>query len=173
MMMGISAYLPAYVQGGMGYSALIGGLVLGAMSVSWAGASLFGARIMVRTSYRLVAVWGAIAMVAGCAILILTAAGRRSSIHRGWLAHRWDRHGVLHQRLCRLSPGFGALEPTGRGDLLDNVPPLHGSGGRGERLQCGTERDDPSDGCGRRPRDGSHAGSGQPSRACRRRRSRT
>lgn len=71
MMMGISAYLPAYVQGGMGYSALTGGIVLGAMSVSWALASLFGARIMVRTSYRLVAVMGAMALVAGCAILIL------------------------------------------------------------------------------------------------------
>jgi EmrB/QacA subfamily drug resistance transporter len=70
MMMGISAYLPAYVQGGMGYNALTGGGVLGAMSVSWAFASLLGARIMVRTTYRLVAVWGGICLVAGCAILI-------------------------------------------------------------------------------------------------------
>jgi MFS family permease len=69
-MMGISAYLPAYVQGGMGYSALTGGGVLGAMSVSWAFASLLGARIMVRTTYRLVAVWGGICLVFGCAILI-------------------------------------------------------------------------------------------------------
>jgi EmrB/QacA subfamily drug resistance transporter len=74
MMMGISAYLPAYVQGGMGYSALTGGLVLGAMSISWALASLLGARIMVRTTYRLVAIWGAAAMIAGCAILIVTPA---------------------------------------------------------------------------------------------------
>ena len=71
MMMGISAYLPAYVQGGMGYSALTGGLVLGAMSVSWACASLLGARIMVRTTYPARGVLGAIAMVTGCAILIV------------------------------------------------------------------------------------------------------
>jgi hypothetical protein len=44
---------------------------LGAMSVSWAGASLVGARIMVRTSYRLVAVLGGLSLVTGCAILIL------------------------------------------------------------------------------------------------------
>jgi EmrB/QacA subfamily drug resistance transporter len=77
MMMGISAYLPAYVQGAMGYTALTGGIVLGAMSVSWSLASLIGARIMVRTSYRLVAVWGGMALVAGCSILILapSAAG--------------------------------------------------------------------------------------------------
>jgi EmrB/QacA subfamily drug resistance transporter len=71
MMTGISSYLPAYVQGAMGESALTGGFVLGAMSVSWALASLIGARIMVRTSYRLVAILGAISLVTGCAILIL------------------------------------------------------------------------------------------------------
>ncbi len=72
MMMGISAFLPAYIQGAMGYSALAGGSVLGAMSISWAVASILGARVMVRTSYRLVAIIGAIALVCGCAILILT-----------------------------------------------------------------------------------------------------
>lgn len=74
MMMGVSAFLPAYVQGGMGYSAITGGLVLGAMSVSWAGASFGGARIMVRTTYRLVAILGALALVAGCGILIAAPA---------------------------------------------------------------------------------------------------
>ncbi len=68
-MMGVSAFLPSYVQGAMGRSALAGGLVLGAMSVSWALASILSARIMLRTSYRLVAVLGAIALASGCAML--------------------------------------------------------------------------------------------------------
>lgn len=70
-MMGVSAFLPAYVQGAMGYSAIAGGLVLGAMSVSWAIASIIGARMMVRTSYRLVAVLGGVALAAGCAMLTI------------------------------------------------------------------------------------------------------
>jgi MFS family permease len=70
-MMGVSAFLPSYVQGAMGYSAIAGGLVLGAMSVSWAIASIAGGRIMVRTSYRLVAVIGAIALSSGCFMLTL------------------------------------------------------------------------------------------------------
>ena len=61
LMMGVSAFLPAYVQGAMGRSAMAGGLVLGAMSVSWALASIAAARIMARTSYRLTAVLGALA----------------------------------------------------------------------------------------------------------------
>jgi EmrB/QacA subfamily drug resistance transporter len=74
MMMGVSAFLPTYVQGTMGESPLIGGLVLGAMSVSWALFSLIGGRIMVRTSYRLTATIGGSSLVAGCLLLVLLPA---------------------------------------------------------------------------------------------------
>jgi EmrB/QacA subfamily drug resistance transporter len=70
VMMGIAAFLPTYVQGAMGYSAMGAGLVLGAMSVSWALASIFGGRLMVRTSYRVAAIIGALALIAGCALLV-------------------------------------------------------------------------------------------------------
>ncbi|MEJ0019042.1 MAG: MDR family MFS transporter [Acetobacteraceae bacterium] len=70
LMMGISAFLPTYVQGAMGRSALAGGLVLGVMSVTWALASFFGGRLMVRTTYRLTAVLGTLALIIGSAVLI-------------------------------------------------------------------------------------------------------
>jgi hypothetical protein len=70
VMMGVSAFLPAYVQGAMGRSAMAGGMVLGAMSVSWALSSIVGGRIMVRTTYRLVAILGALALMTGCGVLI-------------------------------------------------------------------------------------------------------
>src|SRR5262249_6650244 len=63
-------FLPAYVQGAMGRSATEAGLVLGAMSVTWALASIIGGRLMVRSSYRLIAVLGAFSLVAGCAVLV-------------------------------------------------------------------------------------------------------
>ena len=69
MMMGVAAFLPTYVQGAMGRGPIVGGLVLGAMSVSWAMASLAAGRIMIRTSYRLVAVLGGISLSVGCAML--------------------------------------------------------------------------------------------------------
>jgi EmrB/QacA subfamily drug resistance transporter len=71
LMMGVSAFLPTYVQGAMGRSPLAGGLVLGAMSVSWALASIACARIMARTSYRLTAVWGGMALSMGSGMLLL------------------------------------------------------------------------------------------------------
>ena len=70
VMTGVSAFLPTYVQGAMGRSALTGGLVLGAMSVTWALASFFGGRLMVRTSYRLTAVLGTLSLIAGSSVLI-------------------------------------------------------------------------------------------------------
>ena len=70
VMMGVSAFLPAYVQGAMGRSATMAGLVLGAMSITWALSSIFGGRLMVRTSYRLVAILGALSLLAGSAVLV-------------------------------------------------------------------------------------------------------
>jgi EmrB/QacA subfamily drug resistance transporter len=70
IMMGVSAFLPAYVQGAMGQSATIAGLVLGTMSVTWACASIYGGRLMLRTSYRLAAVLGALALLLGCLLLV-------------------------------------------------------------------------------------------------------
>jgi EmrB/QacA subfamily drug resistance transporter len=71
MMMGVAAFLPTYIQGAMGRGAIVGGLVLGAMSVSWALASILAGRIMLRTSYRRVACAGGVALSVGCAMLVM------------------------------------------------------------------------------------------------------
>jgi MFS family permease len=76
IMMGVSAFLPAYVQGTMGQSATIAGLVLGAMSVSWALSSIYGGRLMMRTSYRLAAVTGGLALLLGCLLLVTLTPAR-------------------------------------------------------------------------------------------------
>jgi Na+/melibiose symporter-like transporter len=76
VMMGISAFLPAYVQGAMERTPLAGGLVLGAMSVSWALASILAARVMIWTSYRFTAGLGGAALLTGCAILVAMTPAR-------------------------------------------------------------------------------------------------
>src|SRR5207253_2563466 len=77
VMMGVSAFLPAYVQGAMQESATNAGLVLGAMSITWALTSIFVGRLMIRTSYRLAAVMGACCLLAGCTLLVLLTPSRR------------------------------------------------------------------------------------------------
>ncbi len=71
LMMGVSGFLPTYVQGAMGRDATAAGVVLAASSVSWAFASMAAGRLMIRTSYRLSASIGGLCLVAGSIMLIL------------------------------------------------------------------------------------------------------
>jgi EmrB/QacA subfamily drug resistance transporter len=71
ILMGISGFLPAYVQGAMGRSATVAGIVLGAMTVSWSLASFAAGHVMVHFSYRASAILGGLALVFGSAVLIV------------------------------------------------------------------------------------------------------
>jgi len=62
VMISVSAFLPIYVQGVMGRGAATTGAVLGAMSISWAAASIVAGRVMLRTSYRVSALIGGAAL---------------------------------------------------------------------------------------------------------------
>jgi EmrB/QacA subfamily drug resistance transporter len=69
MMMGVSAFLPTYVQGAMGRSAVLAGAALGTVFVFWTCGSISGAQLMLRTSYRFTALTAITPVLAGCAIL--------------------------------------------------------------------------------------------------------
>jgi EmrB/QacA subfamily drug resistance transporter len=70
VMMGVSAFLPTYVQGVMNRSAAAAGIALSAMSVSWSIASVVAGQVMIKTSYRVSAVFGALALTLGSAVLV-------------------------------------------------------------------------------------------------------
>jgi EmrB/QacA subfamily drug resistance transporter len=69
MLMGISAFLPTFVQGAMNQSAVAAGSVLGSIFVGWMCGSIGGARLMLRTSYRFTALSGALPMIGGSVLL--------------------------------------------------------------------------------------------------------
>ena len=70
-MMAVSALLPIFVQGVMGCSPTVTGIVIGAQSVSWMFAAFAAGRLMIRTSYRLTAAIGGISLLAGAAMLMM------------------------------------------------------------------------------------------------------
>jgi EmrB/QacA subfamily drug resistance transporter len=70
LMMGVVGFLPTYVQTAMGRSALDGGLVLAAMTVTWTVASFAAGYLMIRTSYRATAIAGGLALLAGSLMLL-------------------------------------------------------------------------------------------------------
>jgi EmrB/QacA subfamily drug resistance transporter len=68
--MGITAFLPTYVQGAMGLSAISAGATLGVMSAAWTVGALLGSRLLAFTTYRVTALVGSSMLVMGSAFLI-------------------------------------------------------------------------------------------------------
>ena len=71
VMMGITAFVPAYVQGAMGRSPLVAGFALTVMSLGWTAASTVAGHVVVHLSYRAAAVMGGLSLIAGNIVLIL------------------------------------------------------------------------------------------------------
>ncbi len=74
-MMGISAFLPTFVQGVMGGTPLQAGTTLAMMSIGWPVASMLSGKLMQATSYRATALTGALLLVSGSLVLLLLTAG--------------------------------------------------------------------------------------------------
>ncbi len=69
-MMGISAFLPTYIQGVLGGSPLQAGATLALMSIGWPLASTLSGNLMQATSYRFTVLLGTLALIAGSGILL-------------------------------------------------------------------------------------------------------
>jgi EmrB/QacA subfamily drug resistance transporter len=70
VLMGTNAFLPTYLQGVMGKSPTLTGLLLAIESFTWTAGSIIAGRLMIRTSYRLVSLLGACQLVGGTAALV-------------------------------------------------------------------------------------------------------
>jgi EmrB/QacA subfamily drug resistance transporter len=80
IMMGVSAFVPTYVQGAMGGSAVMAGAVLGSIFVLWTAGSITSARLQMRTSYRTAALCGVLPILAGTGLLT-TLRAESSIVH--------------------------------------------------------------------------------------------
>jgi EmrB/QacA subfamily drug resistance transporter len=71
ILLSVSAFMPTYIQGIMGYSSTIAGLVLGSMSLNWTVGSFISGRLMLKTSYRTTAFVAGVMLVLGSLLLIM------------------------------------------------------------------------------------------------------
>jgi len=69
-LMGTTAFLPLYVQGVMGRSALVAGFALTAISIGWPLGSAVAGRLMLRASYRTTASAGGVFVCLGGVVMI-------------------------------------------------------------------------------------------------------
>jgi len=65
-------FLPAYVQGVLGYGARIAGAVYAAQSLAWSAGSVLAASVMTRTSFRASAAIGALTLMAGALLMAMS-----------------------------------------------------------------------------------------------------
>jgi multidrug resistance protein len=73
-MMGIAAYLPVYIQGVMGESALTAGFVIMSMSATSPIGAVLAGQIMLRSSYRVSASIGGVVYIAGSVMMAMLGA---------------------------------------------------------------------------------------------------
>jgi EmrB/QacA subfamily drug resistance transporter len=62
-------FLPAYVQGVLGYGARVAGAVYAAQSIAWSVGSLLAARVMAHATFRVTAATGALALIVGALLM--------------------------------------------------------------------------------------------------------
>ena len=76
LMMGVTAYLPTYIQGNMGRGPAVSAVILALMSVVWVLGSTTAGLCMPRTTYRRIAATGALLLIAGATTLIALTPAR-------------------------------------------------------------------------------------------------
>ncbi len=70
MLIGISSFLPAFVQGVMERSATVAGFTLTAMSIGWPISATIAGRLLIKAGYFITSLIGGIALVAGAAVFV-------------------------------------------------------------------------------------------------------
>jgi EmrB/QacA subfamily drug resistance transporter len=108
LVMAITAYIPTWLQGAMGRGADLSAVVLALMSVIWVAGSTTAGLNLPRSTYRTTATLGALAMLAGTAVLVAMAPG--------WSA-AWPTAAV-----CLIGFGMGFCNTTYMVSVQSSVP---------------------------------------------------
>jgi MFS family permease len=70
VMMGVIVFIPPYVQGVMGRSPVVSGFTLISQSLGWTVVGAFAGRLLVRVTYRSMAIVGGVLLVVGALMLV-------------------------------------------------------------------------------------------------------
>ena len=76
VMMGVIVFIPPYVQGVMGRSPVVAGFTLISQSLGWTMIGAFAGRLLVRVTYRTMAIWGGVLLVLGALMLVALSPAR-------------------------------------------------------------------------------------------------
>jgi EmrB/QacA subfamily drug resistance transporter len=75
VLIGLTSYVPLYVQGVLGHNALVAGFALAALTLGWPIAASSAGRVYLRVGFRLTALLGCAFILVGVALLVLIGPG--------------------------------------------------------------------------------------------------
>ncbi|HEX2728867.1 MAG TPA: MDR family MFS transporter [Rubrobacteraceae bacterium] len=75
VLLGVSVYVPLFVQGSLGGTALTAGAVVAPLSIAWPVGSFISGRMLLRTGYRATLLIGAVLIATGAALCVPMNAG--------------------------------------------------------------------------------------------------
>ena len=112
MQMAVTAFLPAFIQGVMGESAMRAGLALTAMSFAWPTGGFIAGQALTRISFRQSSSLGSIVLIAGAVMMAMLspALGPNWAIASAFLMGLGM--GLTNMGLLRRHPGERRLAPT-------------------------------------------------------------
>jgi EmrB/QacA subfamily drug resistance transporter len=76
VMMGVIVFVPPYVQGVMGKSPVVAGFTLVSQSLGWTVIGAFAGRLLVRITYRTMAICGGVLLILGAVMLVMLTVDR-------------------------------------------------------------------------------------------------
>ncbi|WP_173916631.1 MDR family MFS transporter [Halobacillus sp. Marseille-Q1614] len=71
ILIGVSSYLPAFVQGVMEQSATVAGFTLTTMSIGWPIAATLAGRLLLRIGFRLTSIFGGLSLIIGALLFTM------------------------------------------------------------------------------------------------------
>ena len=74
ILLGLSSYVPIYVQDVLGYGPLVAGFALAALTLGWPITASQAGRVYLRVGFRATALIGTVLVTGGCALLLLLGA---------------------------------------------------------------------------------------------------
>ncbi len=73
ILVGLTSYVPTYLQGSLGVTPVLAGLALTTLTVGWPLTAGLAGRIYLRVGFKKTALYGVSLVTAGCAALVITA----------------------------------------------------------------------------------------------------
>ena len=70
MLIGISSFLPTFVQGVMERSPIVAGFTLTTMSIGWPLASTFSGKLLLKIGYRKTSIFGGVSLIIGSLMFV-------------------------------------------------------------------------------------------------------